>query len=103
MQKDVTISWSNFRNESRNDITTAPVALSDSTFACERGVLVKALNGNTGTIYVGYSEATATADTGYELGSGESVFIEVNRISKIYVSGVSTSDRLAQGVCWIAV
>lgn len=100
MQKDITISWGKFRNECVNNVSGNPVQLSeDSTFVCQRGVLVKARNGNTGTIYVGYSPALTDSTHGYELGSGESVFIEVNRVSKIYVSA-STND---QGVCWIAV
>ena len=99
MQKDVSISWSNFKNGAIKNLGGNPVVLSEEDITCERGVLVKALNSNTGDVYVGYSAGKSNSTHGYELGSGESVFIEINKVGKIYVSASAT----AQGVCWISV
>lgn len=67
-----------------------------------RGVTVKAVGANTGKVYVGLSTVTAgiaapTTD-GFELSAGDSVTLEIDDPSKIYVISTSTG----QAVTWIA-
>ena len=101
MQKDVTISWSKF-DHGKGEVTTAAAKIAHTDFVCERGVLIKAATGNSGTVYIGNSDVT-NADigntSGFELGSGESMFLEVNNVNKVYA--IATADK--QSVFWVAV
>ena len=58
--------------------TTAVVVTSLTLPPVTRGVTVKALNSNTGTVYVG-NNSNVSATTGFELGAGESVSLPVNQ------------------------
>ena len=101
MQKDVTISWSTFDHGSKVTIPTA-VQLTASSVKCERGVTVKASAANSGIVYVGNSDVTkgtVNSTDGFELSAGNSIFIEVNNVNKVYVLGSDVGNR----VSWIAV
>jgi len=60
------------------------------------GVTVKALWANTGYIYVG-AEGVAAA-TGYQLGAGESIFIEVDNLAAVWLDAAVNGE----GVSYIA-
>lgn len=62
----------------------------------KHGVIVKALPGNNGTIYVGL--AGVTTATGFPLDAGETVTIPVDDANKVY----ARSDINNQGLAWIA-
>jgi len=84
-------------------VGAAAVQLSATSRALEQGVLVRASNSNTNTIYLGASNAV-TADTnaatdGYELGAGEAVEVEASDLDEIWL----ISDAAAQKVFYIAV
>lgn len=101
MQKDVTISWGTF-DHGRSLVGIHSSQINATSFACERGVLLKAAVGNGGTVYVGNSDVTAgdnvTTD-GYELTAGESVFIEINNVNKIYA--IASAEK--QSLYYVAV
>jgi len=85
-----------------SDVDASAEQLTTSNIRCARGVVVKAANANTGIIYVGNSDVTADsadATDGFELGAGESITIEVDDVSKIYVIASTTN----QSVYWITV
>jgi len=54
------------------------------------GVTVKALTDNSGYVYVGNSDVSATA--GIELKAGESVFVECNNLATIYVDSAVNGE-----------
>lgn len=67
-----------------------------------KGILVKAASTNSGIVYVGKTGVTANsaeATDGFELTAGESVFIEANDPSIIFVIASATSQK----VFWIGV
>lgn len=69
-------------------------ALGVST-ALTSGVRIKALAANTGNIYVG--GASVDSATGFVLGAGEEVFVEVDDLASVYID----SDVDAEGVCYV--
>ena len=94
---------STFKHGAKSSITTSAVALAATSGMAGNGILVKAANSNTGTVYVGVSSAvtagTLDATDGFELGAGESVQVELNDPSKIYVIGSASGQK----VFWVAV
>lgn len=60
-----------------------------------KGVIVKALPGNTGIVYVGLTGVTTI--TGFPLEAGETVTIPVDDANKVY----ARADADNQGVAWI--
>lgn len=62
-----------------------------------RSVLVRALAGNAGLVYVGPSGITSS--TGYELSPGEPVAIDVDDLGKVFLKVANDSD----GVCYLGV
>ena len=77
-------------------VTTAgtEVALTTSK-NLKSGVTVKALQSNTGIIYVGLNPVTSL--TGFQLTASESVFIEIHNSSLIYID----SSVNGEGVSYI--
>ncbi len=81
---------------SKGSIGATALQLTTTSFACRRGVLVKADAGNsTNFIYVGILGVTAgiaapTTD-GYKLAVNESVDIAIDDPSKLYVIGSTSS------------
>ena len=70
-----------------------PIAAASTTL--KSGVTVKALSTNAAVIFVGSSTVTATAagatnaTGGIELSAKESVFLEIDDLSKIYIRGAA--------------
>jgi hypothetical protein len=58
------------------------------------GVVVKALSGNAGSVYIG--DLSVEVSTGFELQPGESVTYFVQDVATIFVD----SDNNDDGVCW---
>lgn len=91
-----------FNHGRKSTIGTTAVRIIVASTVAKHGVLVKAANDNTGTIYVGNSNVTADttdATDGFELGAGESVTVPINNANKIYVIG----SVAGQKVFWVTV
>ena len=71
-------------------------ALVGSSTLTESAVTVKALNGNTGIVYVG--DSSVDSNNGYELSAGERISFEIDDLQKVYLD-VSVNG---EGVSWIA-
>lgn len=78
-------------------VTTAGTAeaLGSST-TLTAGVTVKALAANTNNVYVG--DSSVDSSNGYVLDAGESVFIEVDDLAKVFID----VDTNGEGVSYIA-
>lgn len=86
---------------SKSSIGTTALQLTTVAVECANGVIVKAANANTGTIYVGNSDVTAAgADgtAGMELGAGESVQLPIDNPSDVWVIASTTGQK----VFWMA-
>ena len=75
------------------------VQLSSTELRANGPVIVKALSGNTGLVYVGNDGAgDVTSSNGFELDGGESVVFDyVGDLRSIYVDAATNGDK----VCWI--
>lgn len=82
----------------QTSVGVSAVQVQSSSQVCRHGVQVKANMGNTGIIYVGHSSGVTTSN-GYELGPGESVFVPIDNVNKVYV----ISDTASQGISWLAI
>lgn len=90
------IASNSFDHGRKSSIGTSAVQLTATSIDCLRGVVIKAANANTGTLYVGNSDVTADsadATDGFELGSGESAFVEIDDVSKVYVIASAASQK----------
>lgn len=77
-------------------VTTAGTGVAlGSSATLTKGVTIKALHANTGWIYVGLNPVTSS--TGFVLYAGESVFVQVDNLSTIYID--SSVD--GEGVSYI--
>ena len=91
-----------FDHGRNSDIDTTPEQITTLSVTATMGVLIKAANGNSGTIYVGNSDVTAnTADAtdGFELGAGESLLVKVDNVNKVYV----IASVVNQSAYWFVV
>lgn len=66
--------------------------------AAKRMVMVKAMNTNTGTVFLG-GASTVTSANGFELGPGQSVWLPVDNSAKIWC--IASTD--GQKVCWTVI
>lgn len=73
-----------------------PVALSSSQ-SLSGGVTIKAKMTNGGFIYVGFTGMTAGASQGFELGSGDQIFVEVDNLASVLID----SSVSGEGVTFI--
>lgn len=81
----------------KSSVGTSAVQMTASSITASKGVLVKAANSNTGIVYVGNSDVTANttdATDGFELVSGESVFIEVSNANLIYLRASASGQKV---------
>jgi hypothetical protein len=83
------------------NISSAGTAVQASTAATSLkwGVLIKALVGNSGMIYVGNVSDDVTSANGIELDSGEQIFIACGDLSDLWFDTSSSGDdaRLLYG------
>ncbi len=77
-------------------IGTSAVQLSAVTTPLATSVCIKAIDSNTGTVFVGGADVTTA--TGFPLYRGDSVTIEAKRLAYVYVIG----SAAYQEVRWIA-
>lgn len=75
--------------------TSEVVLAASQAVPCGFAVVVKALDANTGKVYVGLTGVLAT--TGFELSAGASVSVYVTNLNLIYV----IADTAAQKVCYV--
>lgn len=76
------------------DLTANAAAIS-STTTIKVGAHIKAPLTNTDTVYVGSSTLVTTPTSGFPLEPGESLFIEIDNINKIYARSDSTNQKIA--------
>ena len=72
-------------------------ALVASSTKIRQGVYIKALEGNSGTVYVGDSDVSSS--NGYELAAGDVVFLAVRDLADIYLDVSSGGE----GASFLAV
>lgn len=75
------------------DLTTTAASIGTST-ALKVGVHLKAPLTNTQTVYVGSSTLVTAPTSGFPMEPGESMFIEIDNISKIYAKSNSTGQKI---------
>ena len=64
------------------------------------GVMVRALAGNTGKVYVGNDGSNAiSSTTGYELSPGDQVFLDVANLNELWFDAATSGDKF----CWLVV
>lgn len=80
------------------DIDTSAEVLTADTIVPTYGISIKALDANTGLVYVNWL-TTATTSNGWELAKGQEVFI--SRAECVDANAVSVIGSAAnQAVCW---
>jgi hypothetical protein len=77
----------------RTSSTYPAVQQLDSGYTCGKGVSVKALSTNTDFIYLGNS-GSFSGSVGHALDPGDSVFITINNLNKIYVLAASSTQTV---------
>lgn len=101
--KELKRTYTVITHGSKTLIGSTAVQLTSVSDTAQIGVLIKASNNNSGTLYVGSSHVTTlgTSDTtdGFELGPGESTTLPADRADKIYV----VSDTEEQRLTWSLV
>lgn len=98
----VTDSQSSLDHGSNLDIDTVAEQITSTSFSTKRGVLLRAPLANTGTLYIGNSDVTASGTPGTDgvpLEAGESIFIPVNNPNLLYA--IASANN--QAVYWMAV
>lgn len=78
---------------SSGQATVGTVAVQLTSIVLKQGVIIKAANSNSGTIYLGTSGVTAS--TGFELGAGESVTLPITNTNLIYAIANTTSQIIS--------
>lgn len=69
----------------RTTVTTAGIRVAlASSQALVEGVMVRALDANTGLVYIGTSSVSSTA-AGTRLAAGESLFVRINNLASVYI------------------
>ena len=80
-------------SHAQSTIGTSAVQLTTSTQRCNDGVRVKALAGNSGTVYVGASGVTTS--TGWPLTAGQEVLFPVQTANAIWAIASASSQVVA--------
>ena len=76
------------------DLTTTTSVLVTSSTKVRSGVHLKAPLSNTATIYVGSSILSSSVTSGFPLEPGESIYIEIDNLNKIYAVSSSGSQKI---------
>ncbi|MHC1624453.1 MAG: hypothetical protein ACXQS2_00350 [Methermicoccaceae archaeon] len=79
-------------------VGTTAVRLTSEPTPAKKGVVIKADDDNTGSVYIG-KDNTVSTTIGFRLGAGQGITIEVDNASKIWL--IADADN--QKVHWIAV
>lgn len=82
----------------KSSIGATALQISSTVRALDKGVDVKADDDNTGVVYVGalstITAGSADATDGFRLNPGQSVFLAIDDISKVYVIGSTTGQKV---------
>ena len=78
---------------SSGQATVGTVAVQLTSIVLKQGVIIKAANSNSGTIYLGTSGVTTSA--GFELGAGESVTLPITNTNLIYAIANTTGQIIS--------
>jgi len=79
-------------------VTTAGTEVQGSNVPLDNGVYIKALNGNTGKVYVGNNgSGVVSATTGFELDAGQVVIVSVANLNELWFDAATNGDKF----CWI--
>jgi len=101
-QKVQTVNQFDRLDHGSTSVGVTAVQVTATSELAHKGLLIKADNANTGTIYMGNSDVTANttaATDGFQLGPGESVELEVEDPSIVYARASAASQK----VFWIFV
>lgn len=79
-------------------INTTAVQMTTTSHQCREGVLVRALDTNTGKVFIGYNSGVTTA-SGMPLNAGDASSRGIDNPNKIYL----VADATGQKVAWEAV
>lgn len=75
------------------DLSSTATPISPTT-PIKIGAHVKAPLANTNTVYIGSSTLTTSPGSGFPLEPGESLFIEIDNVNKIYARSDSTNQKI---------
>lgn len=93
IEKDTTNNVRTFRFQAG----TSATQITNTPFACKRGVGLKAAAANTGTIYVGPAGVTAggtAATDGWPLAAGEEIFLPLDDPRILYAIASAANQQL---------
>jgi hypothetical protein len=92
-ETSATIQSANTAKASQVTVSSTPTILLPAALTDRKGVIIRH-NGNTGnTLYLGFSQAQASTETGYPLGKGEALALDVATGAVLWaVSGTSIID-----------
>lgn len=76
------------------DITTTSSLIVTTSTKIKSGVHLKAPISNTATIYIGSGTLSSTASGGFPLEPGESLYLEIDNLNKIYVVAATTGQKI---------
>lgn len=99
-QPTTPVSFGTFIHGAKSSIGATALALTATkpTTPIRAGVLIRASLSNTGKVYVGASSsvtaASADSTDGFELGAGDSVMVETNDPTTIYLIGSTTGQKV---------
>jgi hypothetical protein len=74
--------------------TSTASLLYTGNFAIKTGIHIKSPVTNTETVYIGTSNLSSSTINGYPLEPGESIFLEIDNINKIYVLAASGTQNV---------
>lgn len=74
-------------------IGATALQMSTDATRLKRGIVVKALSTNAGIVYVGFSSSLTTSN-GFPLAANESITLEVDSASRIWVIASTTSQEV---------
>jgi len=79
-------------------VTTAGTEVQGSNVPLDNGVWIKALNANTGLVFVGNNgSGVVSSTTGFELAPGEVIPVPVANLNEIWVDSAVNGE----GICWL--
>jgi hypothetical protein len=77
------------------NVTTPGTSIQGGNVPLTNGVYIKALSGNTGKMYIGY--ATGDNRTGYELGAGQAILVQVANLNTLWFDASVGGEK----ICWL--
>lgn len=82
----------------KSGVGTTAVKLNATSISASRGVLIKAADANSGTVYIGNSSAvtagTVDSTSGFELNGGASHFIECTNVNLIWLIANAPNQKV---------